>query len=309
MLQDPLSAVLNLMEAKAAFAGGLSASGPWSVHFAPPDRIKFFALSKGECLFAVEGIEKPFHLKAGDVVVYAARCAFTLATDLALPSEESSTLFRGRSNIVEIAGGGEFMLFGCHIDLRPSGFELLADRLPPVIHLRHDDGGTVRLQWMIAEMVRETGAAAPGMDTACSGLAQLMFLHVLREFLPKAGALDLGWLRAICDPKLAPAIARMHAEPQRNWHLPELANAAAMSRTAFADHFKTVSGMAPLAYLTRWRMRLAEKSLRDGNPSIATLSRQLGYTSEAAFSTAFKRVTGLSPRQYRSDMRQVETAA
>jgi AraC-like DNA-binding protein len=76
-----------------------------------------------------------------------------------------------------------------------------------------------------------------------------------------------------------------------------------MSRTTFAEHFKQAAGIAPLAYLTQWRMRLAQRAMREANPSLSELSQQLGYSSESAFSNAFKRVTGSSPRSYRTQVR------
>jgi AraC-like DNA-binding protein len=73
-----------------------------------------------------------------------------------------------------------------------------------------------------------------------------------------------------------------------------------MSRTSFAFHFRAVAGVAPLTYLTEWRMRLAERALREETTPVATVGRSLGYSSESAFSNAFKRVTGNSPRAFRS---------
>ncbi len=82
-----------------------------------------------------------------------------------------------------------------------------------------------------------------------------------------------------------------------------------MSRTTFAVHFKTVAGVAPLAYLQGWRMRLAERALRDGNlPGVSVLARSLGYTSESAFSNAFKRAAGNAPKRYRSVVRANSSA-
>ena len=74
-----------------------------------------------------------------------------------------------------------------------------------------------------------------------------------------------------------------------------------MSRTTFAERFRTVAGVAPLAYLTQWRMRLAEQALRDdARTPVASIAGSVGYTSESAFSNAFKRATGKSPRSYRT---------
>jgi AraC-like DNA-binding protein len=108
-----------------------------------------------------------------------------------------------------------------------------------------------------------------------------------------------GWLRALGDPRVAPALRLMHGDPARAWRLDELAKACAMSRTTFASHFRTAAGAAPLTYLTEWRMRLAERVLREESRPISVVAQTLGYTSESAFSTAFKRVTGCSPKAYR----------
>jgi AraC-like DNA-binding protein len=95
----------------------------------------------------------------------------------------------------------------------------------------------------------------------------------------------------------------MHGEPERAWHLEELAAACAMSRTTFAFHFKAIAGVTPLAYLTDWRMHLAERALREENTPVGNIALSLGYTSESAFSNAFKRVTGKAPNVYRRETR------
>ena len=71
-----------------------------------------------------------------------------------------------------------------------------------------------------------------------------------------------------------------------------------MSRSSFAQKFKETVGESPIGYLTRWRMLLAGDRLANSNDPISVISLSLGYESESAFSTAFKRVMGCSPRQY-----------
>jgi AraC-like DNA-binding protein len=91
----------------------------------------------------------------------------------------------------------------------------------------------------------------------------------------------------------------MHEQPGKDWQLPELAKAAGMSRATFA--FKEAAGVGPLGYLTEWRMRLAERAMRQSGASIAELAESLGYASESAFSHAFKRVTGRAPKWVRRE--------
>ncbi|HEX4298894.1 MAG TPA: AraC family transcriptional regulator, partial [Devosia sp.] len=101
----------------------------------------------------------------------------------------------------------------------------------------------------------------------------------------------------------------IHADPARTWTLIELAKAAGMSRTGFAQRFRAVVGIAPLAYLTRWRMHLAERDLRQSDVLVSGLAYRLGYGSESAFSNAFKRVTGTAPRSYRIASRVADALA
>jgi len=176
---------------------------------------------------------------------------------------------------------------------------LLEDVLPPWIHIRASSPQAISFRWLLDELVHEGAAELPGASLASAQLAQLLFIQILRAHLKTSAHLSPVWLRVLGDADLAPALHLMHSDPGRSWHLEELAKAAAMSRTAFAVRFKSVAGMPPLAYLLNWRMRLAERSLREGKTSIATLAQSLGYTSEGAFSNAFKRLKGTAPKRYR----------
>ncbi|CAH2602568.1 protein of unknown function [Rhodovastum atsumiense] len=124
-------------------------------------------------------------------------------------------------------------------------------------------------------------------------------LQILRVHLAREDALAPGRLRVLADRRLAPALRLVHAQPARSWHLPDLARAAAMSRTTFATRFKASAGMGPLAYLAQWRMRLAQRWLAAGTMPIGQIARTTGFGSDAAFSNAFKRMTGQSPSQFR----------
>jgi AraC-like DNA-binding protein len=68
---------------------------------------------------------------------------------------------------------------------------------------------------------------------------------------------------------------------------------------SIAVHFKAAAGMAPLTWLTQWRMHMTKRVLIEEETPIAVLAASLSYASESAFSSAFKRVTGVAPRNYR----------
>jgi len=303
MIDDPLSSLLSLINARVDCAGGFVAGGSWAVAFPPPSEVKFFALGRGSCLVAVEGTREPFRLNAGDVFLLTARRSYSIASaDGNATARDAHSLFGARDRVLYELGGGDDVLFlGGHVAVEPAGGRFLLEGLPPTIHLRSGEIEADRIGWLVERLVEEHRAALPGAGLARSGLIQLIFLELLRGRLADA---DPGWLKLAGDPRMAPALRLMHAEPERNWRLPELAKAAAMSRTAFAVRFKRVAGIAPLAYLTEWRMRLAERRLRDENVTIAVLARSLGYTSEAAFSNAFKRVVGAAPKRRQAMIRE-----
>jgi AraC-like DNA-binding protein len=192
------------------------------------------------------------------------------------------------------------MLFlGGHVDMAAGCGPLLLESLPDLIHISGNSAEAPRLKLLIAQLAEECHDAREGTDFACMALAQLIFLQVLRAHLAREGQVPPGLLRVLADRRLAPALRLMHAEPAQSWHLPELASAAAMSRTAFATRFKALAGMGPLAYLAQWRMRLAQRRLAADTMPIGQVARAAGFGSDAAFSNAFKRMTGETPSQFR----------
>jgi len=139
----------------------------------------------------------------------------------------------------------------------PVGASLLAEALPPFIHVAASSPGARTLTWLLDQLVEEAGNARPGSSAIARTLAHLLFVHMLRDHI-EAGTMPAGWLKAAGDPLIGPAMSFMHADPARHWRLAELARQAGMSRSSFTERFKAVAGMAPLSCLTFWRMRLAE---------------------------------------------------
>ena len=304
MSSDPFSDILKFTKAESLVTGGFTGGGSWAIRFPVPDKIKFFAVVKGSCWVCIDGEEEPLHAESGDVGLLAAQRSFVLASDLTVAPVDAMSLFAGSvSKIARLGDGDDFSYVGGHILLDPVSGQLLADVLPPWIHLQASSPQATSFRWLLDELVQEQAADLPGASLAAAQLAQLLFIQILRAHLKTSSHLSPGWLRALGDAHLAPALRLMHSDPSRSWHLEELAKAAAMSRTAFAVRFKSVAGIPPLTYLLEWRMRLAERDLREGTTPISTLAQSLGYTSESAFSNAFKRVKGSAPKRYRDAIR------
>jgi AraC-like DNA-binding protein len=129
---------------------------------------------------------------------------------------------------------------------------------------------------------------------------RLLLAEVLRIHLASAPSSQSGWLHALRDPVLAPALAVLHAEPGRKWTVLDLSRAALVSASSLDQRFRDVLGMPPIRYLTGWRMHAARSLLSSTELSVATVAHRVGYDSEEAFSRAFKRAHGISPGRWRS---------
>lgn len=298
MARDTFSAILSIMNTQAVVAGGFTAAGTWALRFPPPENIKFLVMAKGNSLLCVDGVTGLFEMNEGDVVLLKAGSGFVIASDANTPPRDATQIFGPDTTDIVDLGGDDILLLGGRIDLDQAGGEMLLSHLPATIHLPAGQPETRRLAWLIDAFVREQTEAVMGTDQARAAIAQLIFLESLRAYVASPEMLASGWLGALCDPRLEAALRLIHAEPETNWSVEDLARRAGMSRTAFSVRFKSVTGLAPLTYLTDWRMRLARRGLSRGT-TIAALAPKLGYASEAAFSTAFKRVVGVAPAGYR----------
>ena len=297
---DPLSDVLALLKPQSYLTAGLDAGGAWAIRFDNrAGTIKCYALTGGICWLRVDGVDDLVRLDAGDCFMLPTGRSFTLASDLALTPLPAHDVLGGirHGGMVVHNGGGNAMLVGTRFDVNERKAEALLGALPPVVHLQGAED-QVALRWSIERMMVEMREGRPGASLAAHHLAHLMLLQALRLHLSRQAVDQVGWFYALADPQLSAAIEAMHTDPAHRWTLSELASRASMSRSIFAQHFRERVGETPIVYLTRWRMTLAAERLAGGRYPLAQIARSLGYESENAFNTAFKRVMGCSPRRY-----------
>lgn len=292
-----------MLRPRSAVSAGLDAGGDWAIRFPPHDGIKFNAVMRGACWVRVDGETEPRRIEAGDCFLLTRGRPFLFATDLALTPIDSPAIYdRAVDGIATCNGGGDFFLIGGRFAFEGDYAGLLFDALPAIVHLRDASSQAAVLRWSLDQLALEIKGAAPGQTLMADHLAQIMLLQVLRLWLAGGPSKLSGWLGALSDPRLARAIGAMHADPKHRWTLATLADRAGMSRTTFAERFRGAVGRTPLDYLTDWRMRIAADRLRRTGDSVASIAFSVGYESEAAFSTAFRRVLGRAPTRYRHNI-------
>jgi AraC-like DNA-binding protein len=165
--------------------------------------------------------------------------------------------------------------------------------LPEIIHLPAD----ARLRATVELLDAELAQPGLGADAVIPALLDTLLVHILRTWIQHQPG--NGWAAALNDPPVTAALHAIHRDTAQPWTVASLAVQAGLSRAAFARRFTTLVGQPPLAYLTWWRMTTAARRLRDTTAPLHVIAAEVGYSSEFAFATAFKRHHGIAPGRYR----------
>lgn len=204
--------------------------------------------------------------------------------------------------VVRHGGGGQPTRIMCgYLHCDDLLFNPVLRALPRLIHVRPSSDQAA--QWREASLryVVEQASRPGGRGAALlARLPELVLVDCLRQYAEGLPPQQTGWLAALKDPMLGRAIMLLHAQPATAWTVDRLASSVAVSRSVLADRFVQTLGVAPMRYLTHWRLQLAANLLRD-QPQLgmAAIAERVGYESEAAFSRAFKRHLGVSPAVWR----------
>jgi AraC-like DNA-binding protein len=284
----------------------LEVSGRWTMRFPAYRHVKFGGVLEGTRWLWIEGKTEPVKLDEGDFYLLTNVTPHCFASDLNAKVVDGEKVLaehlgtdgivrygRGDTRAVGIAGRFTF-------DDEMSG--LLLTLLPPLIHIRASSQHARSLASALELMRFETELARPGATAVAGSLANIVLVNILRAYLVSDSP-PTGWLGALADPRIGRALGVMHGDTARRWKVEDLASEVGMSRTTFAERFKARVGLPPLEYLIRWRMTIARNALKADSESLSDIATAVGYESETAFSSAFKRICGQSPGRYRNSVR------
>jgi len=218
------------------------------------------------------------------------------------PKDAQGTVYalRGNGPLTRVTGG--------FFDIDTLRVNPLMQALPPVIHLKGSDAAVQRwlaptLDFIHAEM----DAGMQGAQTVLRRMADVLFIQAVRAYATQHGCVS-GWLRGLSDRRIGQALMTLHARYAEPWTLESLAREVGMSRTLLAVQFKELVGESPINYLTRWRITRAANRLRSERVSLDRVAEGVGYTSDAVFSKAFRRITGVAPGRFRREHVAAPTA-
>jgi AraC-like DNA-binding protein len=306
---DPITAAIGLLRPRTVADPGFRAAGVWAVSFEAFGYVRLGGVERGDCWLVLDGLA-PVHLRQGDIYLLVNPPSYRLASDLTAEPLTSKALWQSAvDGVVRVGPEAEEDLYLCggSFWFDDSNASILLDVLPPLVHIQATDPRNKLFANVSELLVTEAENGGVGSSLVLDYLVQILFVHALRAYAEQTDR-PAGWLGAINDDNIGAALRAMHADVAHRWTLNELAGIAHLSRSAFAAAFKKQVGTAPLDYLIQWRMNLARDALRRNTRSISELASATGYESESAFSTAFRRVTGASPKQFRDQAAHVNAS-
>lgn len=301
---DALGDALHMLHLTGALYCHAEARAPWGVELPPlPGYLTLPVVLSGSCILEVDGDRYP--LAAGSAALLTrGRVHRMLSSD----GEQATPLFDIPAD--QVSERYERMSFGgdgpqtriAYAALRTDDVltrRLIAE-LPDVIVVDGwDDDEANAFASVLRLLAREATTTRPGGETMMTRLADVLVVQVIRWWLAHEQVAEDGWLAALGDRHVGRALARMHRDTARPWTIAQLADTANLSRSAFAERFTALVGTPPMSYLTTWRLDQARSELARSDQPVAFVSAQVGYSSEAAFSRAFKRHHGLTPGEAR----------
>lgn len=313
---DVLTDLLNEVYLSGEVVARFDLDAPWGITMPPQGGI-FHAIDQGECWVRLLPDGELFRVSAGDLLILPEGASHDMVdapSSLSIPLEEALCGLQKDSWICPVGdsgSSGQHTIVICGIfHFKDSGFHGLRSMLPPVLHIRGDQGESTQwLQMTMHRLSEESAAANPGAYAVMSRMTDILFIEGIRVWLKSDEAQSSGWLRVLSDPVVGEALKLIHGEPGRSWTIASLAAEVGLSRSAFAAHFTTLMGVAPLRYVTCWRMQLASTWLRGNGMGVGEIAERLGYSSEDAFKRAFRREVGVPPGAHRRQFQAEQLTA
>lgn len=318
---DALSDVLRV----ARLTGGVflhaEFSAPWCIaaQMSPelcapflgpvPHLIPYHYVMEGELFCRVGGSNDQLLVKPGEVILLPHNDVHLMGSDIERNPVPASEVIQAPGDgglfTIRHGGGGAPARLVCGF-LGCDGAESnpVISTLPPVLKLDVEEGGAA--EWIRSTFqyaADEVAMGRPGSETVLAKLSELLFVEAVRRYAEDLPDSQTGWLAGLRDPYVARALALFHGNITRGWTVEELGREVGLSRSALADRFVRLIGIAPMQYLSNWRMQVASQRLRNTTASLAQIADAVGYESEAAFSRAFKKAFGTAPASCRQPAR------
>jgi AraC-like DNA-binding protein len=290
---DPLSSVLDVLDARLSRRTRLEAAGSWALAFPAIDRLKFVALLRGTQWMLIPG-RTPLLMSEGDVCLLG-RTPYVVACH---PDEmpcDGQALYADGCDLARL-GGADTVGVGGTVTLSPVSADFLLDMLPHFMIVPRSSPASGAVAKILALLNSELERDMMGSSIVSARLADVLLIEAIRAYAGQNGGVQTGWLGALCDVRIGRSLRAIHEDVSYPWTVAALAGVAGMSRAGFAAEFSRRVGQPPLTYLRKWRLLLAREALANGDVSVGSIAFKVGYRSQSAFGHAFRRAFGAAPK-------------
>lgn len=302
---DLLTEVLSAFAITSTLYCRSTLTAPWGLQFAPSTQAIFHVVDSGHGWLTAPAEPQPVEINAGDLILLPHGAAHELRDAVTTPI--TSQIVVGEDAPIETAfvrlgGKGALTTVLCGTFRFARAFDHpLLTQMPSLIHMRGQAGQkTGWLDHILPLLGAEAEGGRPGSALLLRRLMDVVLIQAVRSWVESQAPAERHWVGALGDPQIGLALRLMHREPAHRWTVAALAQAVALSRSAFAARFHAAAGEPPLHYLTRWRMIQAAHLLQTSALAIGEIAEQVGYASETAFTNGFKKRFGQTPSAYRS---------
>jgi AraC-like DNA-binding protein len=306
-----MSHLLSGVGARGAFVLRCALRPPWSMRIEDEAPLSVVAPVRGGAWIRHDGAA-PVALRPGDVAVvrgprhYAVADPVDTAPQVVIrPGQEcvaragappmTALGVRTWGNAADADAPGTTLLLDGTYEARTGVGQRLLANLPELVVAPREQVPAPLLDYLAAQAARDD----PGQEVVLDRLLDLLLVAVLRWWFAERDGGGPNWYRAHADPVVGRALRLMEDDPAAGWTVGALATRTGLSRAAFARRFADLVGEPPMAFLTGWRLALAADLLAEPGSTVGAVARRVGYATPFAFSTAFKRVHGVSPQEHR----------
>ena len=311
---DALADVLKTIRLHASTYFCRDFTPTWGMDIEHSHNGSFHIIVEGECWVKLPNSANPIHMVTGDIVAFPTGgahwisdrpetkriCGKTAAKQIIAGDNPFNDGTNNASSQTLLCGAFNYDSSITHPFLRD---------LPCFIHIQTNQNPELTwLKELVLILSRESKNPSPGSSVIIDRLTEVLFIQILRTYVQREHE-QLDYMTALSDAKIGPTLNLIHAEEHADWSVEKLANEAALSRSAFTERFIKHVGETPKTYLINWRMQKAKSKLKDADMSMFEIAESAGYSSEAAFSKAFKQYFSHSPGAFRKHQNELNNAS
>ncbi len=306
-MTDVLSDILDTVDLKAAVYFRTDFHPDFAIAVPAYQRAaRFHMIVQGRCYVTLSD-QTRVYLQSGDLVLVPHGAEHILSSEEtmeAAPLADVMSLagFTGSEPFVVGSGdsGKSCQMICGHFTFTQGADHPLLRSLPELLHVTAADR-VMRpmLDEVLRLIVRRIFEGSPGVTASVSRLSEVLFIEIMRAGIAREPEIA-RLLSAVYDPQIGKSLSLIHDDVAKAWTVESLAAGVGMSRSRFAERFRELVGMGPMAYIADWRLQRALNLLTKSNLPIKTVAHKIGYRSAAAFTRAFSEHFGRSPKEKRS---------